>query len=155
MYKTAFYSFYLPCALGMHIAGISDPTLFSKAKEICVAMGEYFQVQDDFLDCYGDPERIGKIGTDIRDNKCSWLINRALQDCSSSQRRALEANYAKKDPACEKKVKDVFKALGLEGKFRAYEDEAHASLVEKIAKVKGMPTTIFSKLLARIYKREK
>jgi farnesyl diphosphate synthase len=155
VYKTAWYSFYLPCALGMRLAGVSDPTLYQQAKDICREMGTMFQVQDDYLDCYGDPERIGKIGTDIRDNKCSWLINRALMDCSSAQRRALEANYAKKDPACEKKVKDVFKALDIEKKFKAYEEETHASLLEKISNVKGMPTVIFSQLLARIHKRDK
>ena len=114
-----------------------------------------FQVQDDSLDCYGDPDKIGKIGTDIRDNKCSWLVNRALQDATAAQKRTLELNYARKEAACEKKVKDVFRALNLEEKFKAYEAEAHASLVEKIANVKGMPTTIFSKLLSRIYQREK
>ena len=118
-------------------------------------MGALFQVQDDYLDCYGDPERIGKIGTDIRDNKCGWLINTALQECTMAQKRVLESNYAKKDPKAEAKVKEVFKALGLEAKFKAYEEEAHAKIVAQISQVKGMPTTIFSQLLAKIYKRDK
>merc|ERR1711924_347243 len=79
VYKTAFYSFYLPVACGMVLAGVDDPAAFEKAKSICIQMGEYFQVQDDYLDNYGAPEVIGKIGTDIEDNKCSWLICQALQ----------------------------------------------------------------------------
>lgn len=65
-YKTAFYSFYLPVALGMITSGITDTKLYDKAKEILLYMGEYFQVQDDYLDCYGTPEQIGKVGTDIQ-----------------------------------------------------------------------------------------
>eukprot|EP01034_Spumella_vulgaris_P025656 gene25656-32135_t len=55
-YKTAFYSFYLPVALGMIVSGITDPNLYQKAREILLIMGEYFQIQDDYLDCYGAPE---------------------------------------------------------------------------------------------------
>lgn len=61
-------------------------------------MGHFFQVQDDYLDCFGDPAVTGKIGTDIEDNKCGWLINKALLICSDEQSVTLEAHYAKKDP---------------------------------------------------------
>ena len=57
-------------------------------------MGEFFQIQDDYLDCYGAPEVIGKIGTDIEDNKCGWLIVQALARVSPSQRAILEVIFS-------------------------------------------------------------
>jgi farnesyl diphosphate synthase len=60
---------------------------------ILLPLGEYFQVQDDYLDCYGNPEIIGKIGTDIMDNKCSWLINQALAVASPEQRSILDVPF--------------------------------------------------------------
>ncbi|CAD6972897.1 unnamed protein product [Tilletia controversa] len=62
VYKTAFYSFYLPVALAMRMAGITDDAQYKAALDILIPLGEYFQVQDDYLDCYGTPEMIGKIG---------------------------------------------------------------------------------------------
>ena len=97
-YKTAFYSFYLPVALGMIVSGIRDVNLYQKAREILLIMGEYFQIQDDYLDCYGAPAVIGKIGTDIEDNKCSWLVVQALARVNPKQRELLEANYGDNYP---------------------------------------------------------
>lgn len=76
-------------------AGVIDETAFSKAEQILLSIGEYFQVQDDYLDCYGDPETIGKIGTDIMDNKCSWLIVEALKYANTDQRRHLNVGSIK------------------------------------------------------------
>jgi farnesyl diphosphate synthase len=43
-YKTAYYSFYMPVACGMILAGIKDDEAFKVAEKILVQMGQYFQV---------------------------------------------------------------------------------------------------------------
>lgn len=46
--------------------------------------------QDDYLDCYGDPAVTGKVGTDIEERKCSWLVVQALNRISDEQMQILK-----------------------------------------------------------------
>merc|ERR1712007_28357 len=95
-YKTAFYSFYCPVALGMIVAGINDRKAYNAAREPLVKMGIYFQAQDDFLDCFGTPEQIGKIGTDIQDKKCGWLFVHAYHELATpEQKKVFDKLYGK------------------------------------------------------------
>lgn len=135
IYKTAFYSFYLPVALAMHMADVASPENLAAAKAVLIPLGEYFQIQDDYLDCYGDPAHIGKIGTDILDNKCSWLVNTALAVVTPEQRQILEENYGQKDSEKEKKVKQLYLDLQLKEKYLAYEEKTVKELKEKIEQV--------------------
>ncbi|KAG8876857.1 Farnesyl pyrophosphate synthetase [Serendipita sp. 405] len=128
IYKTAYYSFYLPVALGMRYAGINSDSAYATALSILIPIGEYFQIQDDYLDCFGTPEQIGKIGTDILDNKCSWNINIALQKANEKQRKILDENYGKKDSACEARVKEVFNELQIEPLYKEYEQKTYETL---------------------------
>jgi farnesyl diphosphate synthase len=76
VYKTAFYSFYLPVALAMRMVGVSSDEAYELALSILLPLGEYFQVQDDYLDCYAPPEVLGKIGTDILvSRRCSLGVS--------------------------------------------------------------------------------
>ncbi|KAK3117454.1 Farnesyl pyrophosphate synthetase [Teratosphaeriaceae sp. CCFEE 6253] len=158
IYKTAYYSFYLPVALAMYFSGTATPENLKQAEDILIPMGEYFQVQDDYLDNFADPSVLGKIGTDIQDNKCSWLVNQALQKCSREQRQILEENYGKKDKECEARVKKLFAELELEKVYKEYEERIVGELREKIAKVDesgGMKKGVYEEFLRKIYKRSK
>jgi len=153
-YKTAYYSFYLPVALAMLLSGIRSKPAFQTAEDILLPMGEYFQIQDDYLDCYGDPKVIGKIGRDIEENKCSWLIVQALIQCSPEQKRLLEKHYGRDNPADVKVVKQVYEHIGIQNIFKKYEEESHIALLKRIDTVKIMPKQVFTDLLAKIYKRK-
>ncbi|KAL2842411.1 isoprenoid synthase domain-containing protein [Aspergillus pseudoustus] len=157
-YKTAYYSFYLPVALALLYLQLATPENLQQAHDILIPLGQYFQVQDDYLDAYGDPEVIGKIGTDIQDNKCSWIVNQALQRCNDEQRKLLDTSYGRKDAALEAKVKELFKELDLENVYKEYEEKIVGELKTKIAAVdesQGLKKEVFEAFLGKIYKRSK
>lgn len=154
-YKTAFYTFYLPVAIGMITSRVTSDDAYDLAKDICCQMGEYFQIQDDYLDCYGDPSVIGKVGTDIQDNKCSWLVVQALDRVSDEQRKILEDNYGQWDDEKVKKVKELYAELDIEKIFKDYEEQSYKNIQEALDKVTLMPRDVFELLLKKIYKRSK
>lgn len=155
-YKTACYSFYLPVALAMHMAGIKEEKAFQTARAVLMEMGEFFQIQDDYLDCYGDPAVIGKIGTDIQDNKCSWLVIQALQRSSPEQRAVLEAHYGKKNENSISQIKALYKELNLSTVFTEYEDKSFIELTRLIDQLDGsVPKAVFTEFAKKIYKRQK
>lgn len=158
VYKTAYYSFYLPVALALHQLNIGTPKNLKQAEEILIPMGEYFQVQDDYLDNFGLPEHIGKIGTDIMDNKCSWLVNQALAIATPEQRKVLEENYGHKDKTKEAAVKKLYDELQLEQRYKDYEEKVVGEIWEKISALDesdGLKKEVFEAFLAKIYKRSK
>lgn len=53
-------------------------------------LGLAFQVQDDYLDAFGDPAKFGKqIGGDILSNKKTFLLIHALESASTTQQQQL------------------------------------------------------------------
>jgi farnesyl diphosphate synthase len=158
IYKTAFYSFYLPVALALHYIGAATPKNLQTALDILIPMGEYFQAQDDYLDAFADPTVLGKIGTDIQDNKCSWLINQALRKVNPEQRKLLEENYGQKDSQKEAKVKELYHELKLKDFYEQWEEERVTDIRSKIEKVdesEGLKKEVFEAFLKKIYKRSK
>lgn len=153
----------------MHLSGI--PTSAAKggkspyavASDILLPLGEYFQIQDDFLDFSATPEVLGKIGTDIVDNKCSWCINTALAIASPEQRAVLDNNYGRKGSKGadgvwveETRVKEVYEAIGLRDIYKKYEEETVGALRTKIKEIPEdgqLKREVFTAFLDKIYGR--
>jgi farnesyl diphosphate synthase len=158
VYKTAYYSFYLPVALALHYLQLASPFNLKQAHDILIPLGEYFQIQDDYLDAFGDPSVIGKIGTDIKDNKCSWLINQALLRVTEGQRKLLDEEYGRKDDDKEAEVKKLFKDLQLPKVYHEYEEKRISEIREMIHALdesQGLKKEIFDTFLQKIERRTK
>jgi len=102
-------------------------------------LGLAFQVQDDYLDAFGDPDKFGKqVGGDILSNKKTFLLIHALETASAVQKKELNG-LIKTDPKDKvEKVLQLFReckvdewAIELKNRFL---DEAFTHL-EDIAVV--------------------
>jgi farnesyl diphosphate synthase len=156
--KTAWYSFYLPVALALMLAGKATPSALEWTKRILIPTGELFQIQDDVIDCFGDPSFTGKVGTDIQDGKCTWLAVTALQSAAPEQIDELAANYGAKDDAKVARVKEIYLAIGLQDKFAELERATCATIeadTEQAVRETGLPRIVFSFLLDQIRGRKK
>lgn len=76
--------------------------------------GIAFQIQDDYLDAFGNPEDFGKqVGGDILSNKKTYLIIKALELASADGRAELENIYFNNAIAdSDKKVSRVLELFG-------------------------------------------
>lgn len=109
--------------MGAIIAGAStqcQESLYNYGRDLGIA----FQLQDDYLDAFGNPETFGKqVGGDIIENKKTFLYLTALEKSDKDEAQQLEHLFsiAPKDPS--EKI-DTVKAQFIEsGAAQATQDE--------------------------------
>jgi len=77
--KSARYSVEHPLALGATLADASDADV-TAVRALGLPLGEAFQLRDDVLGVFGDPQRTGKpAGDDLREGKRTVLVARAMR----------------------------------------------------------------------------
>ena len=81
-------------------------------------IGLAFQLQDDFLDVYGDSKVFGKaIGGDITSNKKTYMLINAFNRADAKQRAELAAWISKKDFDVHEKIEavtDLYNQIGVD-----------------------------------------
>ena len=78
-------------------------------------LGIAFQVQDDYLDAFGDPSRFGKqVGGDIIANKKTFLVIHALESCTGGQLDELKRLMKSNEDNKVGKVLALFRECGVD-----------------------------------------
>jgi len=108
--------------LGATIAGASDTDL-DLIYEFGKNFGIAFQLQDDILDLYGDPEKFGKqVGGDVIACKKTYLFAKAHAIANEDQKSELVAIYNDtnvEDAEKIEKVKTIFDNLDIRNRAKA------------------------------------
>lgn len=88
--KTISYTVDRPLAVGAALAGASQQTR-DAYHEYAEALGEAFQLRDDVLGVYGDPDVTGKpSGDDLREGKQTLLVALARERCRGADAALLD-----------------------------------------------------------------
>ncbi len=101
------------CRMGVLTAGGSEK-LMDDLYEYGESLGIAFQLQDDYLDTFGDPLVFGKeTGGDILNEKKTWLwISACNEDESGVMQEAIAGKYNEDDKV--KNVREVYRRLELD-----------------------------------------
>ena len=101
--------------MGGIVAGTSEENC-NRIYDFGLNLGIAFQIQDDYLDAFGDPSTFGKqSGGDIIENKKTFLYLKALEFGTENQRESLTGLFSKELEENTSKIqqaKDIFIATG-------------------------------------------
>lgn len=145
----------LGCALEFGaILGNQDEETRRNLYEFGVSLGIAFQIQDDILDLYGDPELFGKqVGGDILSNKKTLLFLKAMQT-GDDRFKALTQMNADAQKVTHAKI--LFEELGAKAAtleaMKSYYDQAMGNL--KQLEDKGLETRTLHALAQFLVTRE-
>ncbi|XP_075154161.1 farnesyl pyrophosphate synthase-like [Haematobia irritans] len=153
--KTGFGGFYYPYVMVMHLAGIKDPEALAQAKRISLKIGQLYQAQNDFLDCFGYFSITGKRCTDIQGHKCSWLSVECMERASSEEKQIMLECYGQKDPEKVQRIMDLYIHLDLPKIYKDFEMESVETIKYELQQTSaGVPRKSMLSILDEIIRKK-
>ncbi len=116
-------------------ANESDATLIYQFGE---NLGIAFQLKDDYLDCFGDPEKFGKqVGGDIISNKKTFMMLKALEidNTGELQKTIFQNNFSPKEKI--ESVKSLYKKLNVDKLAFDLMDEYYQKAIQSLNKIES------------------
>ena len=137
--KTAGYTIVRPLQLGAVLAGRVD--LATKLSAHGMPLGVAFQLRDDMLGAFGEPERTGKpVGDDLREGKPTVLLALARSAADESQRAVLATVRANGGPdVSDDRIAAIQEVLIETGAVAATEAEIDQLLASALEAIDDVP----------------
>jgi geranylgeranyl diphosphate synthase type II len=124
--------------MGAVLGGASDGNcrhIYEFGKNLGIA----FQVQDDYLDAFGDPEKFGKeVGGDIRQNKKTFLLIHALEVADPDQKKSLKQLMQKDGMDKVQQVLSIYKNCGVDEWAKQLKDKYLQTALKHLADIAVM-----------------
>lgn len=115
-------------------------------------LGIAFQLQDDYLDVYGDPLTFGKqVGGDIIENKKTYLFIKAMEASTVSNRKQLMDLYSIQPKETDSKVKAVRTIFSESGAATATQDAIVSYTKKAFAVLESLELTQEKKDILRAF----
>ncbi|KAN0132886.1 farnesyl diphosphate synthase [Lactarius tabidus] len=146
IYKSAIYSYYLPMAFSMIISGfpvekgsLLDPSYYEYALDILLPLGEYAQIQTDYLDsCSGNVPK-----------SRSWCFDAVRDSGTPEQLATLETHFGKPDATSQLHVRSVFADAGIDARYAQYSADAYSRVSALIDALPEFPNPSRDAILSR------
>ena len=121
-------------------------------------LGLAFQIQDDYLDAFGDPTKFGKdVGGDIRQNKKTFLLLHALEVATPEQKAIINELISANPADKVEKMLSIFKACNVDAWAKQLKEQYLAKAydyLDEIAVTSARKAEL-TKLAAYLIQREK
>jgi geranylgeranyl diphosphate synthase type I len=133
-YKSGKYTIERPLHFGALIAGSSDETNSALTK-FGIPLGEAFQLRDDLLGVFGDPETTGKpAGDDLREGKRTVLTALAIESFSAQQAQIFNSHFGALNITTEQisELRDIITEVDAPAKVEALIEDLTASALRAL-----------------------
>jgi geranylgeranyl diphosphate synthase, type II len=99
-------------------------------------LGISFQLRDDYLDAFGDPENFGKqVGGDILSDKKTYLYLTAIARCDAHQKAVFEQWHGNTDMAKIEEIKSIMIATGADQAILAVSQQYYEEALNHLDRI--------------------
>uniref|UniRef100_A0A0N5AK48 Farnesyl pyrophosphate synthase n=1 Tax=Syphacia muris TaxID=451379 RepID=A0A0N5AK48_9BILA len=138
-HKTSYYTVCGPAQIALLLA--DERRYWTETESVCLKLGYLFQAQDDFLDCFGNHNTTGKLGSDLKEGKCTWVTCKVAEMLNSSSNSSFvdynkffRENFGKTSDAVVDELLNIIRLLNVDKSFLKFEKKMTAKLIDQIDK---------------------